>query len=341
MYMRRSKDSLRIPLAVIGMLILILDSKLVLDAAIAGVELCIWTVIPSLFPFFVLCSMINSNIGRKANGMFRRFGNIFNIPIGSENILLTGFLGGYPIGAQSIMYAYTSGSLSKSDASRLLSFCNNVGPAFIFGIVSQQFESASVGWYLWLIVILSAAFVAMCIPGTGGTCQIPPAKPISVSQLIANAIKAIANVCAWVILFRIILNFLQKRVLINCHPILQIVLLGILELTNGIVQTASISAPQIRFILCAVFLNAGGMCVAMQTHSIAGALGMRSYYIGKVLQTVFSLLLSFILIPIVFKEGSIFIAVISFSVIILLLTFAQISKKSIAFSSKVLYDIKN
>ena len=74
---------------------------------------------------------------------------------------------------------------------------------------------------------------------------------------------------------------------------------------------------------------------------IAGALGMRSYYIGKVLQTVFSLLLSFILIPIVFKEGSIFIAVISFSVIILLLIFAQISKKSIAFSSKVLYDIKN
>ena len=40
-------------MAAVGMLVLIFDSALALEAARAGVELCLETVIPSLFPFFV------------------------------------------------------------------------------------------------------------------------------------------------------------------------------------------------------------------------------------------------------------------------------------------------
>ena len=38
----------------IGMLILILDSRTALEGASAGIQLCIQTLIPALYPFFVL-----------------------------------------------------------------------------------------------------------------------------------------------------------------------------------------------------------------------------------------------------------------------------------------------
>ena len=41
-----------------GMLVLILDGKAALLGAQAGVELCLNTVIPSLFPFFVLSVLL-------------------------------------------------------------------------------------------------------------------------------------------------------------------------------------------------------------------------------------------------------------------------------------------
>ena len=39
--------------AALGMLVLILDSKTALAGAREGIDLCIRTVIPSLFPFFL------------------------------------------------------------------------------------------------------------------------------------------------------------------------------------------------------------------------------------------------------------------------------------------------
>lgn len=341
MDMNRTKRSFVVTLSIIGMIIMILDSRLVINSAIEGISLCLWTVIPSLFPFFVVSSLISSNIGSKSNRIGCFISKLFKIPAGCEIVLLTGFLGGYPIGAQSVIQAFKNGSLSKNDALRMLSFCNNVGPAFIFGMVAPLFVSAAVGWFLWLITILSAVCVAMCMPGAYGTSSHIETKSIPATQLILSSAKAMANVCGWVVLFRIILAVLQKRAFSCVQPILQTILIGFFELTNGILQTASISEPRIQFILCAVFLNAGGMCVALQTHSIVNTLGIRTYCVGKTLQAMFSFLLSLMITPIIFEGGNYTVAITAFVVIVVLLIIAQYFKKSIAFYEKVLYDIKN
>ena len=52
--MERKKTGLQGAMAGVGLLILILDSSLALEGARTGMDLCIRTVIPSLFPFFVL-----------------------------------------------------------------------------------------------------------------------------------------------------------------------------------------------------------------------------------------------------------------------------------------------
>ena len=341
MDMNNSKKNLETVFAGACMLIMILDSKLVLEGAVDGVKLCLWTVLPSLFPFFVVSPLVCGSIDGKCARFLHPLGKLCGIPSGSEGILLTGFLGGYPIGAKGIMDAYSSGALSKHNALRMLAFCNNAGPAFIFGMVSQHFNSVAVAWVLWLITILSSVFVAISIPGksAGSGNYQQPALP-GISQLITNAVKAMSNVCAWVILFRIILTLLQKRLFCDSYPLLQTILFGFLELSNGILEAANYSNPHIRFVLCAVFLSAGVLCIAMQTHSITKVLGLRTNYLGKTLQTIYEVLLSVMLIPATFPGSKIATSLISAFICSILLLFTQVFKKSIAFSKKVVYNIK-
>ena len=303
------------------MLVLILDAKLVLEGAVEGIRLCLWTVLPSLFPFFVVSILISNSLG-------------------SGSALLMGYLGGYPIGAQGVMQAYSYGKLSKKDAQRMLAFCNNAGPAFIFGMVSQLFDSIAVGWYLWLITILSSIFVAASAPGkcTRQNRIAAERKPISFPQVIADAVKAMSNVCAWVLLFRIVLTLLQTRVFHGKDSLLQTILFGFLELSNGVVQAASAEDPRIRFVLCAVFLSAGGFCVAMQTHSVTRGLGLHTYLGGKALQTVYALLLSLAAMPAVFPKSSTAVSLISALVCAGLLLLFRFLKKGIAFSEKIVYN---
>ena len=342
MDLKTSKHSLTFILSGIMMLILILDAQLVVTGAVSGIELCLWTVIPSLFPFFVISSLINGSIGGRHMRILRFLERLYCVPAGSAHIVAIGMLGGYPIGAQGIADAYKKGILTKQSAARMLMFCNNAGPAFIFGMVAQQFGSVTIGWYLWLITILSSVFVAASIPAAGvAEIHSRSETTIGITEAITKSVKAMANVCAWVVLFRVILTLLQKRVLHNSSHFLQTVLFGFLELSNGVVETSSITDPLVRFVLCTVFLNAGGLCVAMQTYSVTKALGLRTYLLGKALQTLYSILLSLMVIPVLFQRGSLLISLTSALICAVLLLSAQFFKKSIAISRKILYYIEN
>ena len=89
----------------LGMLVLILDAKTALSGAAAGVELCIRTVIPSLFPFFFLSVMLTATLVGRALPPLRWLGRLLRLPEGAECIYITGLLGGYPVGAQNIAVA--------------------------------------------------------------------------------------------------------------------------------------------------------------------------------------------------------------------------------------------
>ena len=151
-------------LACCVMLVMIFDTRIVLQSAQDGVSLCIRTIIPSLFPFLALSGVINNClIGQKLR-LLQPIGRFCKIPKGAESLLVLGFLAGYPIGAQLVTQAYRSGKLSARSARRMLGFCNNAGPAFLFGLVSPLFSSIKMIWALWAIQILSALTVSYILP---------------------------------------------------------------------------------------------------------------------------------------------------------------------------------
>lgn len=299
--MRSKATAAAIVFSALGMALLILDSKTALSGAAEGIDLCLRVVIPSLFPFFFLSILLSSTLVGRTVPLLSSLGRLLGIPRGAETLLLSGFLGGYPVGAQCVAQANQAGQLSDKDARRMLGFCSNAGPAFLFGMAGQLFDRGGAVWLLWAIHIFSALLVGALLPGKSQSqAQIPPSRPVSPSQALTRAIKAMANVCGWVILFRVILTIGKRWILWLLPEALQVTLSGVLELSNGVISLFSISNPGQRFVLCSVFLAFGGLCVLMQTLSVTGHLGLGAYLPGKLLQSGFSFLLSAFAQPLLF-----------------------------------------
>lgn len=276
-----------------GMLILILDGQTALNGAKTGIDLCIKTVIPSLFPFFLLSMLLTGTFSSGPYPLLKPLEKVFQIPSGAGAILIPGFLGGYPAGAQCAASAYASSQLKKEDAERMLSFCSNAGPAFLFGMVSSMFDDPSSVFLLWGIHIVSALLVATLFPPSSSiSANIAKRKQPGISDAMNAAIKVMAVVCGWVILFRVVIAFLDRWFLWVLPVTMQVIITGLLELSNGCCELYRISDPNIRFVVCSCLLACGGLCVTMQTRSAAAALSIKPYLKGKLLQTLFSLLIS-------------------------------------------------
>lgn len=279
--------------ASLGMLILILDGKTALEGAQAGVELCLKTVIPSLFPFFLLSILLTSSFSGTSLPLLRPLGRLCGIPKGAESILISGFLGGYPVGAQSIATAYLHGLLHKQDAERMLAFCNNAGPAFLCGMVASMFPRKWMAWALWIIHIISAVLVSMVLPAShSATGKISDADEITLSKALHSSVTVMATVCGWVVLFRVLISFLKCWLLWLLPTEAQVAVTGLLELSNGCCELLCISDVSLRFIAASGMLAFGGVCVTMQTVSVTSDLSLRNYFLGKLLQTVISIVLS-------------------------------------------------
>ncbi len=282
--------------ASIGIFLLILDSRTALNGAVQGITICTETVIPSLLPFFALSILLTGSLTGRRIPILRPLGYLCGIPGGSESILLTGFLGGYPVGAQAVAAARNSGNLTDAEARRMLAFCNNAGPAFIFGIAAALFPAGWMGWMLWGIHIVSALLVAMVLPNRSERIiQLKSAPPPTLPAAVSAAVKIMAGVCGWVVIFRVVLAILERWLFFFLPEAAQVALTGLLELANGCCALADIENIGVRFLICSATLAFGGLCVGMQTASVAEKVDRRLYFPGKLLQTYFSTLLSLVI----------------------------------------------
>lgn len=291
----------------VAFVMLIFSAETAISAAIDGITICIHSIIPSLFPFILLSSFITTFLSTSSIPLLSSFCTLLGIPKGGESLFLLGLLAGYPVGAQNINSAYKNKTLSRQTAQRMLGFCSNAGPSFIFGILGPMFESKAAPWCLWAIHIVSAIIVGMIIPGKeDGTLRIVEKKSISLNQSMNIAIRAMASICGWVIIFRIIIAFLQNALLNLISPEISITVSGLLELSNGCLLLNQIPSEGTRFVLASLFLSLGGLCVAMQTISVTNEVGLGMYFPGKVLQASISVFLASLLQVILFTSDQVY-----------------------------------
>lgn len=289
----KRRNLLQAIFAACAMGVLILDGKTALLSAREGLALCAQSVIPSLFPFIVLSILLNTALSGSSSRILQLVGSVFRIPHGCEAILIPAFLGGYPVGAQAIGQAVTEGRLSREDGHRMLAYCSNAGPSFLFGMVGPILGKPVRCWLCWGILIFSVWITTRLFPAPKGNAIPQNRQSVSITKALSSAIAVILTICGWVVLFRILIAFFSRWFLWMLPDWASVLIAGLLELSNGCWALNTIQSEHLRFVLCCGMLSFGGLCVAMQTASVIGQIPSDYYLAGKTVQCILSILFGF------------------------------------------------
>lgn len=270
-----------------------------------GLRLCAGSVLPVLFPFFVLSDLwIRCGAAVQTSAFFaplmERF---FHVPGSTASAFLLGSIGGYPVGARTISQLHQDGSLSKSAAEQALMFCNNAGPSFIIGIVGHGvFQSTAAGLLLYAIHLLSSAATGFLFRPKEIMHERVCFQHHTESFLSAckNAIfeggKTTITVCIFILFFSVFIGCIEQFIPYSAFPIQ-----GLLEITYGF-QALKITCLPLRtvFSISAFLLGLGGCCVLLQIVSITESadLSCRKMFMGKCLQGVLGAVAAYALWPI-------------------------------------------
>jgi len=116
----KRKQNLYVIAALIGLMMLIFDSSTAIKGASTGIELCIRTVIPSLFPFFVISMFLTSILTEQEFTLLQWLSNVMKMPQRAAQVLIPAFLGGYPVGAKCVGDLYRSCQIDKRNAETVI-----------------------------------------------------------------------------------------------------------------------------------------------------------------------------------------------------------------------------
>lgn len=316
----RNKN-IKLILCLAAMLILILDAKHAVKGAAEGIELCLYTVIPALFPYCILSMLFQGLVSGKSYVILRPLERLCNIPDGTGIIFILGILGGYPTGAICTERAGLNNKISEN----MSIFCNNAGPSFIFGIVSMLFPSIKTLFLIWAVQIASAIITGIILNRKMPSHQDQSPKHYHAKNLIRDACNAMMNVCSTIVLFRVLLECFNNYASGIPKEIVSIAV-GMLELTNGIQALKLIETESLRLIICCGLLSFGGICVAFQTVAVSRKVKLSKYISGKFLQGLISATLAGIMI----YEPYILVAIPVLMIILLSINVHK-QKKAVAF----------
>ena len=274
---------------IIGMLLLIFDSRSALQGAQEGIDLCLRVVIPSIFPMMFLSRFLTSQQWNGPKWLCR----LFYLPKKSQSFLIAGIFSGYPVGAQLVANAHKTNRLRDADARRMICICSNCGPAFLFGMTAQLFDQLWISWALWGILLLSSLLTSWIIPGKPGEYHCISTDKTNNSENQIKSVKAMGIICGWVILFRVILKLWNHWTAGRLPMLCQIAIGGILELSNGCSSLIGISNPGVKFVFSGLFMSFGGMCVLLQILGMSQNVDMSAYFPGKIFQSAFCVLVTY------------------------------------------------
>lgn len=291
------QKNIKLIVVLLGTLLLIFDGKTAIAGAKEGVALSLNTLVPSLFPFFVLSSMVTYSLMGQSIPLLAPIRKLCSMQKGSESLLAVGILGGYPVGAGSIHQALQNGYINEQEANRLAVFCNNAGPSFIFGVLGPLFPDLSWPLLLWLVQVISAILTGCIFYGTEHEeITMMPDSSCGISHYVEVSLKNMGKVCAWVILFRLIIEYCSKWFL-YCLPIEpRILITGGLELSIACLSLQNIDDPNVRFLLGTILLSFGGFCVLLQTRSVFPKLDIKQYLKGRCIHLLIASLLASIIL---------------------------------------------
>ena len=258
-----------------------------------GLSLCGNVILPSLFPFFVLSSLVvELGMSRCLGRLFQPvMAPLFRVNGACASAVALGFIGGYPVGARTAIALYESGQCSRTEAERLLAFCNNSGPAFILGVVGTGvFGSGAAGLLLYLAHVAASLLVGVLFrfyryrepprPSRQPEAHFQAARfSAAFTRSVTSSLASALNICAFILFFTVTIRMLTLSGLLT----------GVLEVSSG-VSSLTGGALSGRLSMAAFMLGWAGLSVHCQVLAFLGdsGLSMGTYLWGKLLHGLLS-----------------------------------------------------
>lgn len=179
-------------------------------------------LIPSLFPFMVLASLLPcTQVGRYICKPFTyicRF--VYGLPKELAPALMMSWLGGYPAGSATLTRLYEQGVLSSENCKRAMLFLVNSGPAFMVAVVGAGiFGSAKIGGIIFVCQLFASLLLRWVLLGRQGIGALPSTAPrksstVPLSQALVTSVErgatSMLNIMAFVVICSAMLNIMVK-----------------------------------------------------------------------------------------------------------------------------------
>ncbi len=245
-----------------------------------GIDICLGTLIPSLYPFMVISSLIiNLNLTELSERHLNRISNfIFKLPGKCLGIIFLSFVGGFPVGGKMIKEMYEKKEITASQGQRLLLFCVNPGPAFAVSSVGFYMLGSKKAGLIIYISLISASIIVGILSRFFSSEEVndeycakslePDIFSQSLIKSVAAASTSMLGVCSWVIIFSCINKLLE---ITHYSDSLKMFLYCILEVTNGCL----VSAGNLPVPIIAGIIGFGGICTHFQIMSAINKVNLK------------------------------------------------------------------
>lgn len=288
--------------------LLLKNSTLASIEVAKALKLCANMLIPSIFPLTVASEILTSSgaIERITKRISAPISKFFGVSRAASVPYLLGVFGGYTSSCKSAVILYQEGRITKGDCESVIALSNMPSIAFLTGFVGAGiFQSSKIGWALWIITVLSTVILGIInkfLFKNDTTYQITACQKASpkrfsktVVEAIAHSAQAMLTICACVVFFSVLSAVM--RICISSFPIgddFKNFVLGMLEITNGISNCASIEGITLRASVCSFLIGWSGLCVHFQVISLCDGVNVsyRKYFILKVIQGIICMLLT-------------------------------------------------
>ena len=280
--------------------VLIIFGDIVKQGVLDGLSFSVKTIIPTLFPFFILSDIWADVFVISQNGIVSKcFQKTFHLNKVSITAFILGLICGFPVGVKTAAQLYKDKRITKEELSHICGFANNPSAAFVIsGVGAGILGNIFTGIRLYIAVIISAIIVGIIFRQKDVSLvdsDVISRQSFSLVESIKNAALSSLNVMAYIVFFSALTSLVS--VITNNSFVTTIfsVFFEVGNAVNSISKIENIDKP-LCLSLIGFALGFSGLSVHLQAFSfLPREVSKKRYLFMKLIQAVICALLILII----------------------------------------------
>lgn len=285
---------------------LIIYRNLVFDTVGFSLNIWITSLLPALFPFFIVSDiLINYDVIKYFPKVIRNsIKYLFNVSDNGLVIILLSMLSGFPSNARNIKNMYLDKKITKEEGEHLLYFTHFSNPMFILGTIPLILNSNKISKYILISHYLANIILGICLRkynrvNDSNNSNYKEDKhnfglvlTTSIRKSLDSVLSILGTLTVFLIISTLLINFF------NLDNTSSLLIKSILELTSGLKELGSYNLlGKYLLIISSCILSFGGLSVHMQVINelVDTDISYKNYFIGRILQVVLSLGISYLI----------------------------------------------